>query len=389
MADIAVLHHDLMRKGGGEAVCLEIMRALGDTHDITLFTFRDPDFDELAAYFQMPIPEVRIRRPPLSVLCMDTVTQLSGRSLDLFLAAALCKYARSFRSKSYDLWMSTVNEMPLPSPSIQYVHLPQFDRTTLPGHYGAQSAIQDVYDAVCRRIVSYDRTSVIDGGVFCCNSEFTADIFERVYETRPSVLHPPVDVENFKTFFRPWNERQNGIVSIGRIEPIKGIKDGIEIVDELQERGHEMHYHIAGPETGSTYAQDVLEMATNRPYVTYHGELRHGDTDLLETLCMQRYYLNATQYETFGISLAEMLAAGLIPVVHDSGGQREIVRKVDDCLYTDKTTAVDRLASLANDPERCHTLSHRLHESTDRFSRSNFRKYITDLVSVTLNDGQR
>lgn len=378
-----------MRKGGGEAVCLETLRALGDTHDVTLFTLREPDFDDLSAYFQTTLPEVRVRHPIRSGLAIDTATRLTNRSLDLFLAVSLCRYACSVADETYDLWLSTINELPLPAPSLQYVHLPQFDREALPGHYGARSTVQNGYDAVCKQIAGYDRQSLTDGAAFCCNSTFTADIFERVYGTRPSVLYPPVDVETFEAFDRPWHEREDGIVSIGRIEPIKGIKEGIEIVDGLLERGHELQYHIAGPETGSDYAREVLDMIDERPYVTYHGELHHSDTELLETLCKQRFYLNATEYETFGISVGEMVAAGLLPVVHDSGGQREIVHEIDDCLYTDKITAVDRLASLTSDPERCRDLARHFAGSTGRFSRSNFRETVATLVSETLDDTQR
>ncbi|WP_222915013.1 hypothetical protein [Natrinema sp. SYSU A 869] len=51
MAEIGVVHMDLMSKGGGEAVNMNVLEALQDDHDVTLLTLTDPDLDELNAYF--------------------------------------------------------------------------------------------------------------------------------------------------------------------------------------------------------------------------------------------------------------------------------------------------------------------------------------------------
>jgi glycogen synthase len=51
--------------------------------------------------------------------------------------------------------------------------------------------------------------------------------------------------------------------------------------------------------------------------------------------------------EPFGISTVEAIAAGCVPIVHNSGGQREIV-PFDDLRFNDKIEAVEKVKNLKN-----------------------------------------
>jgi len=43
------------------------------------------------------------------------------------------------------------------------------------------------------------------------------------------------------------------------------------------------------------------------------------------TLVNSKVFLHPAPFESFGIAVADSMAAGAIPVVHDSGGSREFV----------------------------------------------------------------
>ena len=62
MTDIAVVHMDLRSKGGGEAVCLNVLEALQDEYDVTLLTLTRPNFDELNDYFNTAVKDVTVER---------------------------------------------------------------------------------------------------------------------------------------------------------------------------------------------------------------------------------------------------------------------------------------------------------------------------------------
>ena len=62
MAEIGVVHMDLMSKGGGEAVSMNVLEALQDEHDVTLLTLTEPDLDELNAYFNTAVESVTVRQ---------------------------------------------------------------------------------------------------------------------------------------------------------------------------------------------------------------------------------------------------------------------------------------------------------------------------------------
>lgn len=55
MHEIAVVHMDLMAKGGGEAVAMNTIEALQTDHDVTLLTLTDPDLSALNDYFNTAV----------------------------------------------------------------------------------------------------------------------------------------------------------------------------------------------------------------------------------------------------------------------------------------------------------------------------------------------
>ena len=50
-----------------------------------------------------------------------------------------------------------------------------------------------------------------------------------------------------------------------------------------------------------------------------------SDEDKAKTVSRAKVYFHPTLYEPFGIGIVEGMAAGCIPVAHDSGGPREFV----------------------------------------------------------------
>jgi len=368
MARVAVLHNTLDFRGGADAVCLHTCAALSAVHDVTLFTVSRTDPAVLAARFDVDV-DVEVVEPPgatllaggLAALAPYVGPQLAARSVLL----------RTFfrrRAAAYDLAVSTANELSLPLPSVQYVHVPQFGR--VPGESSGR------FDPLWRRLAA-PTGAELDRARLVANSAWTADAVAAEYGVRPAVTHPPVDPIDGA----PWQEREAGIVVLGRIAPDKRTLEAVAIVDALRERGYDLHCHVVGsaPTAYRDYVTRVRRAAAERPYVAVETDASRGRVCAL--LGRHRYGLNTKPREHFGMAVAEYVAAGMLPFAPDGGGQVDVLAGDDRLLFADREEAVDLLAAAVDDGLE-PTLSR------DRFGRERFADAMREHVHTALATGE-
>ena len=151
-------------------------------------------------------------------------------------------------------------------------------------------------------------------------------------------------VEKFmKSFYGPFNskvfypptlfEPEHGaaaraplkVVYIGRIIPEKRIEDLVAIVERARAAtGLDIAFHVAGRlDQTPSYGRKLDTMAKERDWLKFVGAL-YGE-EKARFLTSGSYAIHAERDEAFGISIAEYLASGLIPIVPDEGGTPEIV----------------------------------------------------------------
>lgn len=375
MERIAVAHAPL-GYGGSERVLLCTLEALQQDYDVTLVTDKMPEFAERNAYFGTGVnPDqvtVRLLPQPLPHL-FETFPHLLWRMKQL----AFNRYLRYVESE-YDLVISTMDEYELEGPSIQYIHYPTFD------HSGPDGSNQDglIYwtylrccDLVCR--ISENPLS---NAVAFANSRWTAGVVEDNYGIAPEILYPPVSVGRFEG--ADWEYRENGFVSVGRLSPEKRLLELIDVVVELVDRGHDVHYHLVGPDDNAGYAAEVRAQAECYPFVHVEGAVSRDR--LFELLTTHRYGLHGKKNEHFGIAIAEMIVAGMIPFVHASGGQREILQTAPDAMY-DNGGAVETIERVLTQDAMQRRLSDALRESAERFTDERFRDRMKQAVRTTID----
>ena len=175
----------------------------------------------------------------------------------------------------------------------------------------------------------------------------------------------------------PWDEREQGIVTVGRIAPDNRTLDAVRIVDGVRERGVDLHLHLVGStaEAYRSYVREVTDVAAAREYVTLHTAVSRARLE--ELLGSHRYGLNPKHGEHFGMALAEYVAAGMVAFAHDSGGQREVVDGDPDRLFDSVPEAVDRVAAAVES-----RATPRL--SPDRFGVGRFHRRVRELVAERL-----
>ncbi|WP_049986072.1 glycosyltransferase family 4 protein [Halobellus rufus] len=370
MARVAVVHNTLDFQGGADAVCLSVCEALQREHDVTLFTLSETSLETLARRFGvgLDVDGIDVRSPrggSTTAKALSTAAPLLGPQLPL--RSVLVRRSFELEADTFDLAVSTANEFDFSVPSVQYVHYPQFHADRVPDASGALNRLWS-------RLAGPDRGSFEDVTMLA-NSSWTADVFAGVYGVEPTVVHPPVDPIEPQA---DWDDREDGVVVVGRIAPDKRILDAVEVVDGVRERGHDVHLHVVGaaPRSYRQYADRVEAAAAERPYVTVERDVPRARLE--ELLGAHKYGLNLKPREHFGMSVAEYVAAGMIAFAPDSGGQREILGGRDDRLFGSVDEAIGLLGAAIERDQPPETPS-------DRFGRSRFRAAIRDHVDRALD----
>jgi glycosyltransferase involved in cell wall biosynthesis len=376
MANCLIVHPDLSKRGGAEGVCMNVLAALQDDHELELLTYAEPSFPGLNDFYDTAVDDVSVRVARLPHL----VGRAARERLGVFRVALLNRELRRIADR-YDIVVSTYNEFSVPTRSVQYVHHPNFDRSVLRGAPGRESDLMTFYDRVCRLVAGVENEQY-EAAVLVANSRWTAEQVTPLFDARPEVIYPPVDVRGFEDV--PWDDREPGFVTVGRIEPAKNQLRTIRIVDELRERGHDVHLHVVGPpsDRATDYVDEVVEAASERRYVHREGAVSRNR--LVDLISNHRYGIHGNDHEHFGIAVAELVAGGTIPFVPAGGGQQEIVSDRDDLVYASAEEAVDRIDRVLSSPSLQREVRVERPDVAERFGRERFREQFRAVVEASL-----
>lgn len=344
--EIGVVHPNLMFRRGGEFEAVQVLQALQE-HDVELVTYRDPDVAALNDHFGTDLAQDR-----LSVRTPRFPRSVFRHTEELFFKMrnnALKRYARAVRD-DYDLLFSTMNEADFGEAGVQRILFPEavnerlFHETgeaTRDLAAGVDSHLYRAYLAAVERFFLPAKDGV-ERNVTLCNSAFTRDVYEKIYDNEARVLTPPVAAE----FDDPsaFTDRANGFLMIGAT-PEKNADAAIRIIDRVRE-AHDVHLTIAGALPDG--ADDLRSMIRERDHVEHVGEVPRGE--LLDLIASHRYGIHAFPGEHYGLAPAEMVKGGCIVFVPDVGGPAETVGR-EELLFGDEDEAVDKITAVLEDAE--------------------------------------
>ncbi|AWR97825.2 glycosyltransferase [Acidianus sulfidivorans JP7] len=149
------------------------------------------------------------------------------------------------------------------------------------------------------------------------NSSWTGKILEYSGYSY-TVLYPPVDVEKFLSIKSDKKRDPKLVISIGRVSPEKNLENLLYVASKLKE----YKFVILGATGKGEYRIKYYDYIVNEAKKLGNVEIISNFTDdvLLKYLSEASVYFHSKINEHFGISIVEALAAGLVPVVHKSGG---------------------------------------------------------------------
>ena len=266
-----------------------------------------------------------------------------------------------------------------PPSLVNYIHFPYPLELNEPGDYHSLNSIRKLY-LMPLRWMNSDGTLCSDYGSVIANSRFTKGIIESLYrglKGKVSVIYPPVQLDLF------WDEnlhRKDTVTSIGRFEPQKRQLEQVQIAGQIPELTFLIAGFINSP-ISEAYFNVCKRYALSHNFTNIEFIPNIDKLQAKRFLHSSKYFLHTRPNEHFGICIAEAIAAGAIPFVHNSGGQREIVVQ-DELKFISVAEAVKKIRSIMhlNDSDLARYRGE-LQSHVKRYSVQRFRNEIRTLIS--------
>lgn len=312
--NILIVHGDMSAGGGAEAFAAAIrdqLRDTGATVDLL-------DIHGLSTQDGRRRSDLRLLPGHLPML----------RQLHLFKYALVCRYTRRI-AKPYDKVVYSYGEGPeLPNLAATLYHAPAIfstDRRAIDVlGYADRPAmlrvLKSLYIRLCRRIAGYRGSSGDGRGLVLTNSRWSAGMIRSLTGRRTdAVIYPrlrPIPD-------RPAHRDRFGIVALGRLVRNKNLGFAIRLCNALRREGLPVHLTIIG-RANTIYGRWLVWRYRHHPAIRFVPDASREE--IAEILCSVRTGLHCYRHEHFGIAVGEMITAGVVPLVFDGGGVRELVR---------------------------------------------------------------
>lgn len=250
-------------------------------------------------------------------------------------------------NKSYDLFINSSNSsflLPKNMNLISYIHYPQKDRIFSNKesiHFPETRrknllSIDGMTDIILRLFYKFDRLNRKDE-IILANSDFTKSVILRNYSELNKedidVIYPPIQINSYLPRIK---KDYSLVVSMGRFCKIKRQLEQIKIAQQLPEYDFKI---IGFKKKRSVYFDSCQKLISSNNISNVELIPNASYKKMQEILTNAGFFIHSTRNEPFGISPAQAINNGTIPVVHDSGGQKEVV-PIEELRYNDIKEAI-------------------------------------------------
>ena len=135
-------------------------------------------------------------------------------------------------------------------------------------------------------------------------------------------------------------------IYIGRLAQNKNIPGLLAVFAAMKTRGAAGRLHIVGPDWDVRRGElaTIASALSIEKEVLFHGALKPADLRAVLPSC--GFFMSASIYEGFGMSMLEAMGAGLIPLVHENAAFAELVKKSGIGLTADFTKVEEAAAAI-------------------------------------------
>ncbi len=219
-------------------------------------------------------------------------------------------------------------------------------------------------------------TKFLPNDTLIANSEFTKskilEVYPSIEGSTVEVLYPPVKFSSKVN----WSQKTKKVVSLGRFAGAKRQLEQIKIAAQLPHIPFTFIGFISEPDYFSKCKQFIEDKEVRNIKILSDASKEDLEKELKEAW----FFIHSMRNEPFGITPVQAIEAGCIPVVHNSGGQKEIVIK-DELRYKDKKDAVSVLNRVFSKPEsELKSLSQILIANAEQFDAAGFRERFGQMI---------
>jgi len=349
--------------GGGERLCLATIETFKERGwKVILGTIDRTDWDRvLHLWGRIPKPDEEI---VLSIPIKGFT--IYKRLLASFLIPRL-------REKA-DVILDTYGDLRIDYGDITYIHFPtvaSWDVT----HTKYKHGFWRIYFApfyLTQKLLVKRRINTI----VLTNSRFSATTIRKTLGRKALVVHPPVDIEKYLELN---GKRENTIVTVGRFSHEKRYEFVVDVAEKMPDTQFYIIGAISGSRESKKYYEKIRRLIEEKDLKNIELVPNAPEKKMLEILGSAKVYLHAMVSEHFGIAIVEGMAAGLIPVIHKSGGGWTDIVEFGryGFGYSNINEAVTNIRKAMRD---YHRLIPHIRRSTQRFSKERYKKKIFNLT---------
>jgi len=356
--------------GGSVAVTLSVINALAESgYDTILFT-RDK-------INQRKLYEIMGERLPNDTKIIRKPSFLRSRNLINVYENAFKLLALKFKC---DIVIDTYSCYIFPWSDVCYIHFPYINKIhfkeKFPYLIKRNGILSDTinlpYVFFEKNLENYSQKLLL------ANSRFTSSAIKEALKVDAKVLYPPVQ----SSFLQSLNsleeeQRENFIVTVGRITNDKKIETIPEIASALREE--DVKFLIVGFLHDKKILRKI-EMKIEKLDLEEKIKIlvNLSKNELKKILGRAKVYLHPPTIEHFGISIAEAMAMGCIPVVYHIGGAKEFVP--EEFLYRDLQDAALKVQKAIN--KWSMKEAKKMNSRVQKFSEKEFRKRFIKIFST-------
>jgi glycosyltransferase involved in cell wall biosynthesis len=332
--------------GGGEKYMITLAQCLSRNNLVTVFWNRQEDLKKVAQRFSLDISKITLKKNifssdfPVLKRCLeslnyDAIVVLSDGSIPFVLSRKLFIHF----------------QQPMPSTKMSLINSLKMTRVTS----------------------------------FFCNSFFTKSFIDKEFGVNSKVIYPPVDITSNK------NKKENIILHVGRFRTINNEsqdykKQGLmmNVFKKMVDKGLNNWKFILAVGLHDKDKSKFNQLQKNAQGYPIEFLINLSNNDLGKIYSKSKIYWHASGYgenldknpelaEHFGISTVEAMGAGVVPVVINAGGQKEIIQNgKNGYLWDTLEDFVAKTNSLIKDEGKLEKLSKGAMERSRLFAGDRF-----------------
>ncbi|MBI3984699.1 MAG: glycosyltransferase [Candidatus Levybacteria bacterium] len=231
-----------------------------------------------------------------------------------------------------------------------------------------------------------------------CNSNYTKEHIDKKFNRESIVLYPP-------TYFKSkmpkvdLSQKQNIILNVGRYArfpnggSVKKQEFMIEAFKSMYDKGllgWQLYLVISFTQKEGEFVQSLKKSIGKYPIKIMENV---SYKDLLEQYKKSKIYWHAAgvgedlsvhpeRAEHFGITTVEAMLNGLVPIVIEAGGQKEIVEEAESgFLWTNDIELIEKTFMVTNDQKLFTRISQNASKKAQQFSTDSFCQKVLNIFS--------